>query len=147
MTPRDTSRVTPREALDDLFSPDSLGDAEGLHSDTWATTDSGVLVSLSVYATLTFVFSAIAIALPLPCGLIEPSFAVGAALGRLAGEGAAAISQAAHERDVVPAGYMSRRVTSRASTPPRCRRIFGASIAIDSSSSFLLLLRFHGISR
>ena len=45
-----------------------------------------VFVSLSVYILTTFVFSIFASTLPVPTGVLIPTFKIGAAFGRMVGE-------------------------------------------------------------
>ena len=78
-----------RQVLDDLFSDGPLrsDENERIHARSDWDGRSGVASSLSTFVVLTFFFSAACVGLPASNGLVTPSFAIGAGVGRLFGEG------------------------------------------------------------
>ncbi|XP_059609893.1 chloride channel protein 2 isoform X2 [Phlebotomus argentipes] len=53
----------------------------------WTTSYTNVFVNLTIYTLFTFFFSIIASTIPVPSGIFIPVFKIGAAIGRLVGEG------------------------------------------------------------
>jgi len=69
-------------AIDDLLVNSDLSNARfSLHWD-----EPTVFINLVLFASIKFILAALAINLPIPCGVFTPLFAVGAALGRFFGE-------------------------------------------------------------
>ena len=78
-----------REVLDDLFSDGPLARARNGHiheRSKWEDQDGGVVGALVYFVLFTFAFSAACVGLPASNGLVTPSFAIGAGVGRLYGE-------------------------------------------------------------
>ena len=78
-----------REVMDDLFSEYPLREDANpkLHPRSrWDERDGGVGASLCLFIIFTFFFSTLCIGLPVSNGLVTPSFAIGAGIGRLVGE-------------------------------------------------------------
>jgi chloride channel 2 len=78
-----------REVMDDLFSEFPLREDANpkLHQRSrWDERAGGVGASLCLFVIFTFFFSALCIGLPVSNGLVTPSFAIGAGIGRLVGE-------------------------------------------------------------
>ena len=78
-----------REVMDDLFSEYPLREDANpkLHQRSrWDERDGGVGASLCLFVVFTFFFSTLCIGLPVSNGLVTPSFAIGAGIGRLVGE-------------------------------------------------------------
>ena len=55
--------------------------------DHWTTPYTGVFTSLVIYIFATFWLSIFAATLPVPTGVLVPAFKIGAAFGRIVGEG------------------------------------------------------------
>ena len=75
--------------MDDLFSEYPLREDANpkLHQRSrWDERDGGVGASLCLFVVFTFFFSTLCIGLPVSNGLVTPSFAIGAGIGRLVGE-------------------------------------------------------------
>jgi len=86
----DFAHLGTREVMDDLFSDGPLREADNgrLHRHSrWDQRTGGVGASLAYFCLFTYFFSACCIGLPASNGLVTPSFAIGAGIGRLAGEG------------------------------------------------------------
>ena len=78
-----------REVMDDLFSEYPLRENANpkLHQRSrWDQRAGGVGASLALFVIFTFYYSALCIGLPVSNGLVTPSFAIGAGIGRLVGE-------------------------------------------------------------
>uniref|UniRef100_G3N4P6 Chloride channel 2c n=1 Tax=Gasterosteus aculeatus aculeatus TaxID=481459 RepID=G3N4P6_GASAC len=60
------------------------------HSNPWLHPQVNVFVTLVLFIVMKFWMSALAITMPVPCGAFMPVFLLGAAFGRLVGEGMAA---------------------------------------------------------
>ncbi|CAB4059445.1 CLCN2 [Lepeophtheirus salmonis] len=67
-------------------SPDQLSVDEYAHVKHWITDHTNVFINLSIYILQTFFLSIIAATLPVPTGVLIPTFKVGAAFGRIVGE-------------------------------------------------------------
>uniref|UniRef100_A0A8C1WPH7 Chloride channel 2c n=1 Tax=Cyprinus carpio TaxID=7962 RepID=A0A8C1WPH7_CYPCA len=61
------------------------------HLAAWKHPQANVFVILSIFVIMKFWMSAISITLPIPCGSFVPIFVIGAAFGRLVGEGLATL--------------------------------------------------------
>nr|XP_055053602.1 chloride channel protein 2-like isoform X1 [Misgurnus anguillicaudatus] len=80
------------------------------HLFAWKHPQANVFVVLSVFVFMKFWMSALSITLPIPCGSFVPVFVIGAAFGRLVGEGMATLFPDGIETDevyhpVVPGAY------------------------------------------
>ena len=80
--------------IHDLFSNHSWTDnttiTDGHQAqmlDHWTTPYTGVFTSLVIYIFATFWLSIFAATLPVPTGVLVPAFKIGAAFGRIVGEG------------------------------------------------------------
>ena len=80
--------------IHDLFSNHSWIDESTISSghqaqmlDHWTTPWTGVFTNLVIYMIATFWLSIFAATLPVPTGVLVPAFKIGAAFGRLVGEG------------------------------------------------------------
>ncbi|EDV24250.1 uncharacterized protein TRIADDRAFT_26270, partial [Trichoplax adhaerens] len=88
------SIVTPKEAIDELFSNATWyrGHADNIKAqkilDHWDHPN--IYVSLLLFIIFQFFWTAASVALPIPCGVVLPVFIIGAAFGRLIGEAMAA---------------------------------------------------------
>lgn len=85
----------------------ALTDITNVHNLDWGKFS--ILGALAIYAIYRFFITALAIVLPVPCGIYVPTLVVGAALGRFVGEILKLIfdSQAFHFAgvNIVPGGY------------------------------------------
>ncbi|XP_067363209.1 chloride channel protein 2c isoform X2 [Channa argus] len=80
------------------------------HSQAWRHPQVNVFVTLLIFIIMKFWMSALATALPVPCGAFMPVFVIGAAFGRLVGESMAAWFPDGIHSDgtiypIVPGGY------------------------------------------
>ena len=66
--------------------PAEMSVDEWAHVQHWVTPYTSVFVNLIIYILLTFFLSIVAATLPVPTGVLIPTFKVGAAFGRLVGE-------------------------------------------------------------
>ncbi|XP_033764396.1 chloride channel protein 2-like isoform X1 [Pecten maximus] len=108
--------LTSRQAINELFSnitwtsgqADNLAEEEIISH--WKHPDTNIYVNLVIFIVMNFWFGAICNTLPIPAGVFVPVFTVGAAFGRLVGEGMAAwfpggIPSGNVVRKIVPGGY------------------------------------------
>jgi len=97
-----------REVMDDLFSEYPLRENANpkLHQRSrWDQRAGGVGASLALFVIFTFFYSALCIGLPVSNGLVTPSFAIGAGIGRLVGEALRTLTTSATgECPLSPAG-------------------------------------------
>ncbi|XP_016395655.1 chloride channel protein 2-like [Sinocyclocheilus rhinocerous] len=80
------------------------------HLAAWKHPQANVFVILSVFVIMKFWMSALSITLPIPCGSFVPIFVIGAAFGRLVGEGLATLfpdgfNIDGHIYHIVPGAY------------------------------------------
>ncbi|KAL1260334.1 hypothetical protein QQF64_008161 [Cirrhinus molitorella] len=80
------------------------------HLAAWKHPQANVFIILSVFVVMKFWMSAISITLPIPCGSFVPIFVIGAAFGRLVGEGLATLlpdgfNIDGHIYHIVPGAY------------------------------------------
>ncbi|KAK3864665.1 hypothetical protein Pcinc_029668 [Petrolisthes cinctipes] len=78
--------------------------------ENWRTPWTNVFVDLLLYIAFTFGGSVVASTLPVPSGIFIPVFKIGAALGRIMGEGMASafpsgLSYGGHNHIIIPGGY------------------------------------------
>ncbi|OWF52055.1 chloride channel protein 2-like isoform X3 [Mizuhopecten yessoensis] len=108
--------LTSRQAINELFSNITwtTGQADNLAEEEiishWKHPDTNIYVNLVIFIVMNFWFGAICNTLPIPAGVFVPVFTVGAAFGRLVGEGMAAwfpegIPSGNVIRKIVPGGY------------------------------------------
>ncbi|XP_063704371.1 chloride channel protein 2 isoform X4 [Culicoides brevitarsis] len=76
----------------------------------WRSPYTDVFVNLVIYLLFTFIFSIIASTIPVPSGIFIPVFKIGAAFGRLVGEGMHlwfpyGVRYGGHISTVIPGGY------------------------------------------
>uniref|UniRef100_A0A8C2A1T4 Chloride channel 2c n=1 Tax=Cyprinus carpio TaxID=7962 RepID=A0A8C2A1T4_CYPCA len=80
------------------------------HLAAWKHPQANVFIILSVFIIMKFWMSALSITLPIPCGSFVPIFVIGAAFGRLVGEGLATLfpdgfNVDGHIYHIVPGAY------------------------------------------
>ncbi len=80
--------------IHDLFSNHSWSDESTISTGhqasmlaNWESDYTGIFTNLLIYMLATFVLSILAATLPVPTGVLVPAFKIGAAFGRLVGEG------------------------------------------------------------
>ncbi|XP_037025678.1 chloride channel protein 2 isoform X3 [Bradysia coprophila] len=76
----------------------------------WATNMTNVFVNLTAYTLFTFFFSIVASTIPVPSGIFIPVFKIGAAIGRLVGEGMhlwfpSGVRYGGRISPIIPGGY------------------------------------------
>ena len=88
------SEIGTHEQVEILFSnytwtrePEEMSVEEWAHVKHWVTPYTSIFFNLFIYSILTFFLSIIAATLQVPTGVLIPSFKVGAAFGRMVGEG------------------------------------------------------------
>ena len=88
------SKLNTHDQIHDLFSNHSWTDESTVSSghqaqmlDHWTTPYTGVFTNLLIYILATFGLSIFAATLPVPTGVLIPAFKIGAAFGRIVGEG------------------------------------------------------------
>lgn len=105
--------------IHDLFSNHSWTDDNTISSghqasmlENWTTDYTGVLTNLAIYIMYTFWMSILATTLPVPSGVLVPTFKIGAAFGRIVGEsmniwfpGGFHYDDLAFKHNIVPGGY------------------------------------------
>ncbi|XP_026111594.1 chloride channel protein 2-like [Carassius auratus] len=91
-------QLTQRESLISFFDHRTWSNhgivADFDHDDhlaAWKHPQANVFIILSIFVIMKFWMSAISITLPIPCGSFVPIFVIGAAFGRLVGEGLATL--------------------------------------------------------
>jgi len=106
-----------REQIVELFSNTTWGDTNPdlpskhhLIMMNWTTPYTSIFTNLSIYIAYTFFGSILASTLPVPTGVVIPSFKTGAAFGRLVGEAVAlwfplGIIHGEFKHFIVPGGY------------------------------------------
>ncbi|CAK8685546.1 unnamed protein product [Clavelina lepadiformis] len=110
--------LTPKEKLDTLFDNETwakLGyiDESNVVVDSqegWKHPTVNIFATLVIFIVTHFLMSALAITLPIPCGIFMPVFLIGAAFGRLVGEAMASLyPDGFHSGEkiyrIVPGGY------------------------------------------
>uniref|UniRef100_A0A8C2E2R8 Chloride channel 2c n=1 Tax=Cyprinus carpio TaxID=7962 RepID=A0A8C2E2R8_CYPCA len=80
------------------------------HLAAWKHPQANIFIILSVFIIMKFWMSALSITLPIPCGSFVPIFVIGAAFGRLVGEGLATLfpdgfNVDGHIYHIVPGAY------------------------------------------
>ncbi|XP_051719922.1 chloride channel protein 2c isoform X1 [Ctenopharyngodon idella] len=80
------------------------------HLAAWKHPQANVFIILTIFVIMKFWMSALSITLPIPCGSFVPIFVIGAAFGRLVGEGMATlfpegINTDGHIYPIVPGAY------------------------------------------
>ncbi|KAI2656516.1 Chloride channel protein 2 [Labeo rohita] len=80
------------------------------HLAAWKHPQANVFFILSIFVVMKFWMSAVSITLPIPCGSFVPIFVIGAAFGRLVGEGLATLlpdgfNIEGHTYHIVPGAY------------------------------------------
>lgn len=88
------STLNTHDQVHDLFSNHSWTDESTISTghqasmlDHWTTPATTVFTNLTIYILMTFFLSILAATLPVPTGVLIPAFKIGAAFGRMVGEG------------------------------------------------------------
>ena len=92
------SKLNTHDQIHDLFSNHSWTDLTDDHDSHavsmlshWTTPYTDIFTNLVIYILTTFWLSIFAATLPVPTGVLVPSFKIGAALGRIVGEGMSSV--------------------------------------------------------
>ncbi|KAA0701657.1 Chloride channel protein 2 [Triplophysa tibetana] len=97
------NRTWSKEGIVEDFHPDD-------HLSAWKHPQANVFIILSVFIMMKFWMSALSITLPIPAGSFVPVFVIGAAFGRLVGEGMATLFPDGFETEhgvhpIIPGAY------------------------------------------
>lgn len=120
-------------SMDDLFSNQPLANITTLGSYSW--TSNNVYASLFAYSSIRFLLTVLDVTLPVPIGIVFPSFAIGAGFGRLCGE---LLLLAFPTANILPAAYAI--VGAAAMSAGVTRTVSSAVIVMEFTGNTVLML-------